>query len=298
MDLACSGGRRPVVGRQAPGDQGLTPNVPAEALPREKPRVSVIIVSRNRRELLQRSLEALGTAHQVIVVDNGSSDGAAALEGEFRSARFIRLPKNFGLTKALNLGIRSAEGEYLLFLHDDVCISGTDVSILADILDSNPEAGAVCPKFDGVNQVASLPTPAHPYPDWHTAGTSDFEDVECAMGAAIMVRQRFIQAMRQIDERYGNYGSDIDLCAQVVKRANKKIRIACNVKALHDVLGKDDALLEADRVIGTAVFLGKYYGFRAGMKFRIARTLQSVFGFRWGMAKHLLSNQKLDGTHT
>jgi GT2 family glycosyltransferase len=278
----------------------LTPPPTEQPLP-EKPRVSVIIVSRNRRELLRRSLEALGATHQVIVVDNGSSDGSAALDSDFPAARFIRLPKNFGLTKALNVGLRSAEGEYLLFLHDDACIPAEAVTLLADLLESSPEVGAVCPKIEGGKQGASLPTPAHPYPDWHTAGGTEFEDVECATGAAIMLRHQFIRAMRQIDERYGNYGSDLDLCAQVVRRASKKVRIACNVKALHDVPPrdnrKDDSLLQADRTIGTAVFLGKYYGFWAGMKFRISTTLGSVFCLRWGMAKYLLSNQKLDGTH-
>ena len=276
----------------------MTPASNAETPSAEKPRVSVIIVSRNRQELLRRSLEALGAGHQVIVVDNGSSDGSAALDEEFPTARFIRLPKNFGLTKALNLGIRSAEGDYLLLLHDDACVSADAVTQLADILESSPEVGAVCPGFDGVHQISLLPTVSHPYPDWHSAGGGEFEDVECATGAAIMLRHQFIRAMRQIDERYGNYGSDLDLSAQVVRRASKKIRIACNVKALHDVLGKEDSLLEADRMIGTAVFLGKYYGFWAGLKFRVATTLQSVLSFRWGMAKHLLSNQKLDGTQS
>jgi len=271
----------------------LTPELP---LP-EKPRVSVIIVSRNRKALLRRSLEALGTVHQVIVVDNGSSDGAAALEEDFPAARFIRLPKNFGLTKALNLGIRSAEGEYLLFLHDDTCIPADAVTKLADLLEASPEVGAVCPRVESIPQVSKLPTPAHPYPEWHTASGLEYEDVECSSGAAMMLRHQFIRAMRHIDERYGNYGSDIDLCAQITRRASKKVRIACNVKALHDVLGKEDSLLEADRIIGTAVFLGKYYGFAAGMKFRIVNTLKSILFFRLGLAKYLLSNQKLDGTH-
>ena len=279
----------------------MTPTQSVEQPLPEKPRVSVIIVSYNRCELLRRSLEALGAAHQVIVVDNGSSDGSAALERDFPAARFIRLPKNFGLTKALNLGIRSAEGEYLLFLHDDACVPAEGVTRLADILESTPDVGAVCPKLEGAKQAASLPTPAHPYPDWHTAEGVEFQDVECAAGVAIMLRHQFIRAMRQIDERYGNYGSDLDLCAQVVRRASKKVRIACNVKALHDVPDrddrKDDSLLQADRAIGTAVFLGKYFGFWAGMKFRMSTTLGSIFSFRWGMAKHLLSNQKLDGTH-
>ena len=113
-----------------------------------------------------------------------------------------------------------------------------------------------------------------------------------------MVRHQFIRAMRQIDERYGNYGSDLDLSAQVVRRAGKKIRIVCNVNGLHDVLGKDNSLTEADRIIGTSVFLSKYFGSAAGLKFRVVETLKSMFGFRFGMAKHLLSNQKLDGTQS
>ena len=124
----------------------MSPELPA--IP-AAPRVSVIIVSRNRKDLLRQSLEALGDRHQIIVVDNASSDGAASLAGEFPAARFIPLPKNFGLTKALNVGIRGAEGQFLLLLHDDVRLSAEAVSVLADTLDSNPALGAVCPFFRG-----------------------------------------------------------------------------------------------------------------------------------------------------
>jgi GT2 family glycosyltransferase len=258
--------------------------------------VAVVIVSRNRKELLRQSLQALGDAHQIIVVDNASSDGAPSLADEFPADRFIPLPKNFGLTKALNVGLRGAEGQFILFLHDDARVSAEGVAAMADALDSDAALGAVCPFFEGTPQAATLPSPAHPYPEWHTVQGATDTDVECASGAAIMVRQQFLRAMRQIDEHYGNYGSDLDLSAQVVRRANKKMRILCNVKGLHDVLGKSTSLGQADRVIGTAVFLSKYYGASAGFKFRLVEILKSIFGFRLGVAKHLLSNQKLDGT--
>ena len=274
----------------------MTPTVEAVAPP--PPRISVIIVSHNRAELLRQSLETLGTEHQLIVVDNGSSDGAAALHQDFPKVQFIRLPKNFGLTKALNLGLRAAEGEYLLFLHDDARIAGEAVSRLADVLAGTPEVGAVAPLFPGKPQAAELPSVSHPYPEWHTVEGDADVDVDCVSGAAIMLRQQFMRAMRHIDERYGNYGSNLDLCAQVRRRASKKVRIVCNVTALHDVLGTDDSLLSADRAIGTAVFLGKYYGVGAGLKFRAASALSAIFSFRLGMAKHLLSNQKLDGTQS
>ena len=87
----------------------MTPEaeIPEVAQP---PRVSVVIVTHNRAEMLRRGLEVLGEAHQVLVVDNASTDGTPALENEFPGVRFIRLPKNFGLTKAMNIGVRSADG--------------------------------------------------------------------------------------------------------------------------------------------------------------------------------------------
>jgi hypothetical protein len=101
----------------------LTPQQNQE---REKqpPRVSVVVVSRNRAALLRRCLESLEKSEaretlQIVVVDNGSSDGCALLDTDFPQAQFIRLPKNFGLTKAMNLGWRAADAEYVFFLHDD-----------------------------------------------------------------------------------------------------------------------------------------------------------------------------------
>jgi GT2 family glycosyltransferase len=263
--------------------------------------ISVVIVSRNRKDSLRHSLELLGVVndvseHQVIVVDNGSSDSSTELEEYFPGARFDGLPKNFGLTKALNVGIRAADRDYVLFLHDDARIAAEGVSQLAAVLEANPDVAAVCPVFPGTPQVSRLPSPAHPYPEWHTATGDCDQDVECASAAAIMVRGQFLKAMRRIDERYGNYGSGLDLCAQVIRRAGKKIRIVSSVKALHDRAGEETSLIAADRAIGTIVFLGKYYGFGAGLKYRISSSLQAIFTFRWGMAKHLLSNQKIDGT--
>ena len=48
--------------------------------------------------------------------------------------------------------------------------------------------------------------------------------VECVSGAAIMFRAFFLRALRHIDERYGTYGSSIEICAQM-RRAAKKIVI-------------------------------------------------------------------------
>src|SRR5450759_3809426 len=127
----------------------LTPQANSEQQ-KQPPRVSVVVVSRNRAAMLRRCLEtvAASDAHstlQVIVVDNGSTDGSAWIGDDFPNVQVIRLPKNFGLTKALNLGWRAADAEYVFFLHDDTEVRPPTIAILAGALDTRAEVAAVCP---------------------------------------------------------------------------------------------------------------------------------------------------------
>ena len=265
-------------------------------------RVSVVIVTHNRAELLRRGLEALGDAHQVLVVDNGSTDGTAGLDEQFPAVRFIRLPKNFGLTKAMNIGARSADGTYILFLHDDVRVSGEAVTRLADFLEARQDVGAVCPLLlneagTAVRQVRALPTPADPDPGFVPASGGDEMLAQCASGAAIMMRAHFLKALRHVDERYGNYGSDAEISAQV-RSANRKLVILRGVTAVHEWAASPvkKSALEGDRAQGTAAFLGKHHGFVTGMMYRLKVGLAAVFTFRFGVVMGAFSGVKIDGT--
>ena len=76
-----------------------------------------------------------------------------------------------------------------------------------------------------------------------------------------MVRRFLLDALRRIDERYGNYGSDVELCMQV-RRANKRMVIVEGATAIHHPETQPTrAEFIADRQLGTAAFLGKYHGF-------------------------------------
>jgi len=277
----------------------LTP-VNEVAAPQPK-RVSVVIVSFNRADQLRQSLASLGEAHQVLVVDNGSTDGSPAVEGEFPASRFIRLPKNFGLTKALNIGVRAAEGECVLLLHDDTRITGDAVSRLADFLAARQDAGAVAPLLttetgEPAPQIRPLPTPAAPDPSFQPATGADEMTAESVSGAAIMFRTFYLRALRQIDERYGVYGSAIELCAQV-RRSGKKIVIRRDITAVHlalpSPLGRAD--LQGDRAAGTAGFLSKHYGFMPGLLYRIKTGLAAALTFRFKVAAGAFAGQKVDG---
>lgn len=263
--------------------------------------MSVVIVSFNRADRLRQSLADLGDAHQILVVDNGSSDGSPALEAEFAGVRFIRLPKNFGLTKALNIGIRAAEGEYILLLHDDTQMADNAVSRLADFLAAREDVGAVAPLLtteagEPAPQIRPLPTPAAPDPPLQPATGGEEITAECVSGAAILFRTFYLRALRQIDERYGVYGSAVELCAQV-RRSGKKIVVLSDVKAIHHALASplDRGDLEGDRTAGTAGFLGKHYGFMAGLLYRIKTGLAGALTFRFKVAAGAFAGQKVDG---
>jgi glycosyltransferase involved in cell wall biosynthesis len=88
--------------------------------------ISVVIPTYNRRAILLRSLRALQqqtlqrTHYEVIVVDDGSSDGTDAVVRRQAEVRFFRQPRNRGPAAARNIGVRNAQGQYVLFLGDDI----------------------------------------------------------------------------------------------------------------------------------------------------------------------------------
>jgi GT2 family glycosyltransferase len=266
-------------------------------------RATVAVVSFNRVEWLRRCLQAVENSEerdrlQVVVVDNGSWDGCAKLDAEFPKAQFIKLPRNFGLTKALNLGWRAADTPYVFFLHEDTEVAPDAARRLADVLDAHPEAAAACPLLVDEQgrpapQLGSLP-PDGAWKPAEPAGAEPFA-VEYPRGAALMVRVHLIKAIRQIDERYGQFGSDADLAAQV-RRASKKILLAPEARVRH--YGQDGYTAEeqADFLLGRAVFMGKYLGFGAGLKARMGAILGPLAGLRLGELRYTVPGQKIDGT--
>ncbi len=268
---------------------------------------SVLVVSHNRREALQRLLASLEQSVdreriEILVVDNASTDGSAQLDAEFPNVRLIRLPRNFGLTKALNIGVRAAAGEFVMFLHDDTDPAPDAVSRLAGQLAGDPEAAAACPLLVNSSdapapQLRDLPAPGNLDAPWVPAHPSEaVESVDYPTGAALLIRKHFLQAMRHIDERYGQFWSDAEICRQV-RHAGKKILLVSQARVKH-AGGREPAteLEIADRALGAAKFLGKHYGLVSGLKYRIGAILSALAGLHLGRVGYLLSGQKIDGS--
>ncbi len=110
------------------------------------PRLSIIVVSYNTRELTLEALrsairETRNTPFELLVVDNHSSDGSAeAIAQAFPQARLFALQENLGFAAANNLAAASARGERLLLLNPDTVTLDAAIDRLMAFADAHPEA--------------------------------------------------------------------------------------------------------------------------------------------------------------
>jgi GT2 family glycosyltransferase len=274
-------------------------------------RVSVLIVCFNSAPALRRCLAALEAAaerpsFEIIVVDNGSRDDTPQVEHEFPSVTFLKLPRNFGFTKALNIGMRTAKAELFLFLDPRVEVRPGTVGALAAKLDAETAAVAVAPWVEPEPKLYRLPRREDlarvMRADAFDAAAPDGE-IEFAPFTALMVRGYFLKGLRYIDERYAQTWGDAEVAMQI-RRAGRKTLLASEVKCtLHPDPDPFDAapkavrkLLEVDWVTGAATFATKHYGFWPGWSLRIGAALRALAGLKLSLVSGALGGKKIDGT--
>jgi hypothetical protein len=93
----------------------------------EKPLCSLIVINYNGREILPKCLDSIYSQSyknfEVIVVDNGSSDGSSELvRAKYPEVKLILLKKNYGYARATNLALKHSKGEVILILNNDVIL--------------------------------------------------------------------------------------------------------------------------------------------------------------------------------
>src|ERR1700693_1957703 len=143
---------------------------PQEVEPAPAPKVTALIFSYDSAPALRRCLGALEGSRdraliEILVVDCGSHDESPQLDTEFPEVTILRLPRYFGRTKALNIGTRTATGEYLFFLTPAVEVLPTTIPALLAQLKADPNWMAACPllldtEAKQAQQFSLLPTPA------------------------------------------------------------------------------------------------------------------------------------------
>lgn len=206
--------------------------------------LSVIIINWNSKAYLRECLGSLrlatkGLACEVLVIDNASYDGCAAmLAAEFPEVRFIQSDQNFGFSGGNNRAAREAQGEFLLFLNPDTLVSETALKHLVEALRRLPQAGAVGARLlnsDGslqtsciqayptvLNQVLDSEWLRRRFPTsslWGMAplfnARTEPSPVQAISGACVMIARQVFARIGGFDERYFMYSEDLDLSFKV-----------------------------------------------------------------------------------
>ena len=206
--------------------------------------ISVIIVTYNSRQWIERCLESLrNEAAEVIVVDNYSTDGTAEMAGRFPWVRLLPAECNLGGAAASNLGARHSRGDALLFLNPATTCR-TPLRPLEEVLARSAGIAAVAPqlvdpqgRFQAGFSVRRLPTPIalafevlllnrlFPYnPVNRRYRCLDFNpereaEVEQPAGACLLVRRSSFEACGGFDENFFPlWFEDVDLCLRLRRR--------------------------------------------------------------------------------
>jgi N-acetylglucosaminyl-diphospho-decaprenol L-rhamnosyltransferase len=293
------------------------------------PRVTALLATRNCVESLRRFLNTLAEgpepeALEILVVDQGSTDGGASLDQQFPHVTFLRLPRLFGRTKALNIGIRTAKTDFLLLIEPWMTITGEQVNLLADLLSSNLDAVAVAPvtvdmQGNRIIRLHELPDAAALKAAWQAGGELPGRPVPAnpavtaaaaVSGTPLLVRRDFIRGMNYFDERYGEFGAMLELFWQI-RRANRKVLVTQEIVLRgergpdwNSLPAADRAIFSADFASGAATYLAKREGFAKSLSFRLGGILNAsgrLLTFRspayaGRTLMNLLLGQKIDGT--
>ncbi|WP_372522792.1 NAD-dependent epimerase/dehydratase family protein [Sulfuricaulis sp.] len=232
--------------------------------PQPLPFFSVTIVNFNGGSLLTesvRSVLASSVAVELLVADNGSTDGSLELlrrsVGSDARLHIIENHRNLGFAHACNLLLTQARGDYLLVLNPDALIQPDTLERMAKALQTRPDAGmagCLIRNPDGSEQAGcrrAVPTPwrslvrvlylhrlfpHHPYFRGFVLTRKPLPSspvpVEAISGAFMLVRREALEQVGPLDEGYFMHCEDLDWCMRF-RQAGWQILFVPDVEVVH-----------------------------------------------------------------
>jgi len=208
---------------------------------------SFIIVSYNtlaltRAAVLSINLQAGKFPHEIILVDNHSPDGSAAvLQKEFPSLNVLALAENRGFAAANNAGARVARKDWLVLLNSDAELLADTLPVLDDLLRRHPEIDVLGGQL--LNADGSLQTSAN-FPSRSAPNPNEPDGLRPAsriIGAFMVIRRETWQKLDGMDEGFFFYGEEFDFCHRAAQ-AGACLRWTPRVRVLHHGGGSSKSL--------------------------------------------------------
>lgn len=188
-------------------------------------KTTVVIPNYNGMKYLKDCLDALlqsVSVPEMIVVDNGSSDGSGSfIKERYPQVHLIELPENSGFSAAVNIGIRSAQTEYVYLLNNDTKVYPDTISSLEQAMDRHPDAFSVASKMLQMDCPSQIDSAGDFYCalGWAFAmgkdkpsGQYDRERrIFSSCAGAALYRTKLLKELGGFDEKHFAYLEDIDL---------------------------------------------------------------------------------------
>lgn len=231
--------------------EGHDPAKVLERGPSEGRLTSILVVSHNALARTRDCIEALRRnaderhRQEIVVVDNGSTDGSAEWLAEQSDLELVRNSDNAGAPRARNQAIARARGEFLVFLDNDVVVTRDWLHRLLFHAEVDGRSGCVGPLTDraGQNQAIAY------------EGSRSIEDLESFAGErarsnarkfrnqtvltsfCMLVRRALVDAIGGFDERFSPWGFEDDDFSMRAVMAGFRNRVALDVFVRHEHYG-------------------------------------------------------------
>jgi len=208
----------------------------------EYPLVSVIILNYNGlrflKECLTSVLKTNYPSFEIVFIDNASQDGSLTfVEDFFGSNSKITIQKNeenFGFAEGNNIGAKSANGKYLVFLNNDTIVDVNWLNELVRTMNSDSSVGAaqslilsmdgLIVRLGGRSDYLGIDCLS----TYHIKGTSSREhelkriveenkgkEIFYAWGTALIIRKELFDELGGFDPKFFLYGEETDLCWRI-----------------------------------------------------------------------------------
>lgn len=203
--------------------------------------LSLVVLNYKSKGLLKQCLKGIGLLklpfdYEIIVVDNNSQDSSIKMMKEFFSEiNLIVSPVNHGCAAGNNLGLKVAQGRFIMILNPDIAVFEGAIEKMYDFLEKNSRVGLVGPRLtnpDGTRQVSCFRFPGVFIPIFRRiplgrlpfvknslrhylmldTDTEKNLPVDWILGACMMARSEAIQKVGLMDERFFMYFEDVDWC--------------------------------------------------------------------------------------
>lgn len=225
--------------------------------------ISIIILNYKSREFTLNCIKSIKESdfgnlkHEIIVVDNNSKDSLGEiLSWQYDNIKFIQNKKNVGMGAGNNIGVRDAQGKYIVIMNPDTIVFPDTFRKKYDFMENSYRVGVVGPKQfnpdktiqDSCYRWYGLLTPFYrrtplgrlklAQKDLDRFLMSDFNreetrEVDWLLGSFLFIRAEALRDIDFFDERFFLYFEDTDLCKRFWEKKWKVVYYP-EAKIIHD----------------------------------------------------------------